>query len=204
MFPAPPCGGRGYRVIQPDHPARTLSFTKVLDFMTENNLPEPWLRGTLIEVPAVLRAVLHALELAEEDVGRWCGGLSDDELNLRPAGMASVAFHVRHMARSLDRLLTYAEGNRLNPEQLNALKIELDPSVSRQELFAEFALAMKQSAVRIRAFRGADLEQVRGVGNKQLSTSLGGILVHVADHTQRHAGQAIITAKIVLACRKQT
>jgi hypothetical protein len=152
----------------------------------------------------VLRAVLHALELAEEDVGRWCGGLSDDELNLRPAGMASVAFHVRHMARSLDRLLTYAEGNRLNPEQLNALKIELDPSVSRQELFAEFALAMKQSAVRIRAFRGADLEQVRGVGNKQLSTSLGGILVHVADHTQRHAGQAIITAKIVLACRKQT
>ena len=33
---------------------------------------EPWLRGTLTEVDAVRRQVLHALELAAEDVERWC------------------------------------------------------------------------------------------------------------------------------------
>ncbi len=78
--------------------------------MAGNNLPEPWLRGTLPEVPAVQRAVLHALELAEEDLKRWCGGLTDEQMEARPAGLSPVAFHLRHIARSLDRLLTYAEG----------------------------------------------------------------------------------------------
>ena len=71
---------------------------------------EPWLRGTLTEVDAVRRHVLHALELAGEDVERWCAGLSDAEMDARPFGVAAVAFHLRHIARSLDRLLTYAEG----------------------------------------------------------------------------------------------
>src|SRR5580700_4540515 len=88
--------------------------------MEANELPEPWLRGTLAEVPAVLRAVLHALELAEEDLKRWCGTLSDEQLNARPAGIAPVAFHLRHIARSIDRLLTYAEGSQLDDTQIAA------------------------------------------------------------------------------------
>src|SRR5580704_3825980 len=172
--------------------------------LSESRLPEPWLRRTLSEVPPVPRAVLHALEMAREDVERWCGGLSDEELNARPAGIAPVAFHVRHIARSLDRLWTYAEGNPLTTEQLAALKTELDADATSSELFAELALAMEKSAARIRAFNVADLERARGIGKKQLPTSLGGLLVHVADHTQRHVGQAITTAKIVLAGRKQT
>jgi DinB superfamily len=177
--------------------------------MTENKLPdpklpEPWLRATLTDVPAVPRAVLHALEMAKEDVERWCDGLTDEELNARPAGIAPVAFHVRHIARSLDRLLTYAEGNALTAEQLAALKTELDPEATKKELFAELASSLEKSATRIQAFNVAELEQARGIGKKQLPTSVGGLLVHVADHTQRHVGQAITTAKIVLARRKQT
>ncbi len=176
--------------------------------MTENKLPEPrlqepWLRGTLTEVPAVPRAVLHALEMAKEDIERWCGDLSNEELNVRPAGIAPVAFHVRHIARSLDRLLTYAEGNPLTAEQLAGLKTELDTGATKNELFAELTSALEKSTARIRAFNVADLGQVRGIGKKQLPTSLGGLLVHVADHTQRHVGQAITTAKVVLATRKQ-
>jgi DinB superfamily len=176
--------------------------------MTENKLPEarlqePWLRATLTEVPAVPRAVLHALEMAKEDIERWCGGLTDEELNARPSGIAPVSFHVRHIARSLDRLLTYAEGNPLTTEQLAALKTELDPGATKTELFAELRLALEKSATRIRAFNVADLGQARGIGKKQLPTTLGGLLVHVADHTQRHVGQAITTAKIVIAGRKQ-
>ncbi len=158
--------------------------------------PEPWLRGTLSEIPSVPRAVLHALELAHEDLHRWCFNLTDAELNARSANLAPVAFHLRHIARSLDRLLTYAEGNQLSQTQLAALRTEADPGSTHAELFSELDSALASSAVRVRAFSAAHLEQPRAVGKKQLPTSVGGLLVHVADHTQRHVGQAITTAKI--------
>src|SRR5271156_3341427 len=167
--------------------------------MEANKLPEPWLRGTLAEVPEVPRAVLHALELAKEDLERWCGKLSDAELNSRPAGIAPVTFHLRHIARSIDRLLTYAEGNQLNDEQMAAMKGELDTGAKREELFAELDAALRGGETRIRAFDVARLNEARAVGKKELPSTLGGLLVHVADHTQRHVGQAVTTAKIVLA-----
>jgi uncharacterized damage-inducible protein DinB len=163
--------------------------------------PEPWLRGTLIEVPAVPRATLHALELAQEDLQKWCGGLSTEELNARPVGLPPVAFHLRHVARSLDRLLTYAEGHRLNEEQLAKLKSEMAPGVSHDALFAELTAAIQASIERIRALAASDLGQDRTVGTRGLPTTLGGLLVHVADHTQRHVGQAITTAKLIAAQR---
>jgi len=167
--------------------------------MSEKALSEPWLRGTLSDVPAVPRAVLHALELAGEDVERWCGKLSDEQLNRRPADLPSVAFHIRHLARSLDRLLTYAEGASLNDNQMKALKSEMDPGATRQELFAEFSTALAASAKRIRFLGHSDLEAPRTVGRNKLPSTLGGLLVHIADHTQRHVGQVITTAKIVQA-----
>jgi len=165
--------------------------------MSEGKLPEPWLRGTLTEIPCVQRAVLHALELAKEDIERWCGNLSDDQLNARPAGIAPLAFHIRHIARSIDRLLTYAEGGQLTAAQIAALKTELDPGATKNELFSEFTTALAQGAARIRACDTARLDEPRKVGKKELPTSVGGLLVHVADHTQRHVGQAVTTAKIV-------
>ena len=170
--------------------------------MQKSELAEPWLRGTLAEVPAAQRAVLHALELAKEDLERWCDGLSDEELHARPGGIAPVAFHLRHIARSMDRLLTYAEGNQLSPEQLSTMKGEMDPAGSRNELLAELVVAIAKSGKRIRSFSREQLEEARSVGKKQLPTSVGGLLVHVADHTQRHVGQAITTAKIVVAQRR--
>ena len=158
---------------------------------------EPWLRGTDHDVPAVGRAVLHALQLAGEDLRKWCASLSDAALNARPAGTAPVAFHIRHIARSLDRLLTYAEGRNLNESQLAALRRELDPGAKRDELFAELAAALTDGATRVRALATTNLEEPRTVGKKMLPTTVGGLLVHIADHTQRHVGQAITTAKIV-------
>ena len=169
--------------------------------MPEQQKREPWLRGTLTEVAVVPRAVLHALELAREDIARWCGGLSDRELNARPAGIAPVAFHIRHIGRSIDRLLTYAEGNQLAPEQLDAMKCELDAGAEHKTLFAEFADAMGRASARVRAIDATDLDKPRKVGRKELPTTVGGLLVHVADHTQRHVGQAITTAKIVMVAR---
>jgi uncharacterized damage-inducible protein DinB len=167
--------------------------------VSAQEIPEPWLRDTLADVPVVLRAVLHALELATEDIARCCGDLTDAQLHARPAGVAPVAFHLRHIARSIDRLLTYAENRELTNVQVAALKTELDLGGTRSELFEEFREAMAKSTKRIRAFIPTRLEEVRDVGKRKLPTTVGGLLIHVADHTQRHAGQAVTTAKIVAA-----
>jgi uncharacterized damage-inducible protein DinB len=170
--------------------------------MSDTKLPEPWLRGTLTDVAAVPRAVLHALELAREDLTRWCGTLSDAQLNARPEGIAPVAFHIRHIARSVDRLLSYAEGKRLDDSQIAALKTEVHAGATRAELFAELDEALARGAERLRQFDAKRLEEPRPVGTKLLPTTVGGLLVHVADHTHRHVGQAITTAKIVAAKRE--
>jgi uncharacterized damage-inducible protein DinB len=159
--------------------------------------PEPWLRGTKTEMPAVPRAVLHALELAHEDLEKWCAPLTGQQVNARPAGLPPVAFHLRHIARSIDRLLTYAEDRALTQDQLAKLRTEMQPDAIPEALFAELRSALEASAARIRALATANLEQARTVGKQALPTTLGGLLVHVADHTQRHVGQAITTAKLV-------
>jgi uncharacterized damage-inducible protein DinB len=165
--------------------------------MDKPKLPEPWLRGTLSDVPPVQRAVLHALELAKEDLERWCGDLSDEELNARPGGIAPVAFHLRHIVGSTDRLLSYAEGNSLNSEQIASMKAELEGDVDRSALSNALARHWETAANRVGAFSPDQLCEARAVGRQQMPTTVAGLLVHVADHTMRHVGQAITTAKIV-------
>ena len=161
--------------------------------------PEPWLRGTLRDVAAVPRSVLHALELAQEDLDKWCRPLTSEQLTASPCGLSPVAFHLRHIARSMDRLLTYAEGGRLQEAQVVALRSELAPGSLHDTLFAELDAAFARSGERVRGLASGDLEAARVVGEKLLPTTLGGLLVHLAEHTQRHVGQAITTAKLVAA-----
>jgi uncharacterized damage-inducible protein DinB len=165
--------------------------------MTETKQPEPWLRGTLTETPAVLRAVLHAFQTAEEDLIRYCGALTDDDIHQRPAGAASIAFHLRHIPGSIDRLLTYAEGGELSEEQLRAMQSEGDAEAPLQECLEKLSAGFKTAAERVRRIDPIDFDQPRYVGRKRMPTTVGGLLVHVADHTQRHVGQAITTARIV-------
>jgi uncharacterized damage-inducible protein DinB len=165
---------------------------------------EPWLRGTHSDVPAAGRAVLHALELALDDLTKWTTGRTDGEVHAQPLGLPSVAFLLRHIAGSVDRILTYAEGGQLFDAQLAALKSEKDGE-GKQETLAELLAVVERSfgnaAHRIRALAAADLNTPRAVGRKQLATSLGGALIHVADHTQRHVGQVVTTAKVIKALR---
>jgi uncharacterized damage-inducible protein DinB len=155
----------------------------------------------LTDVDAVTRGVLHALELAREDVERWCAGLTDAEMEARPFGLPSVGFQMRHMARSLDRLLTYAEGRQLSEEQMSAMKSEMEAGTSRAALVAEFESGMRLAEERVRAFSPENYGEARGVGRKMLPTSVGGLLVHCADHTQRHTGQLVTTVKVVMQAR---
>jgi uncharacterized damage-inducible protein DinB len=162
---------------------------------------EPWLRGTYHEVPAVGRAVLHAFDLALDDLTKWTEGLTDAEVHTKPLGLSSVAFHLRHIARSTDRLLTYAEGGQLTAEQLATLKAEQIGDESLAELLGEVEASFSNAEGRVRTLATADFSIFRGVGRKQLPTCIGGALIHVADHTQRHVGQVVTTAKVLKAVR---
>jgi uncharacterized damage-inducible protein DinB len=162
---------------------------------------EPWLRGTYADVPAVGRAVLHAFDLALDDLTKWTEGLTDPEVREHPLGLPSVAFHLRHIARSTDRLLSYAEGNQISVEQLTALKAEQSGDEPLAVLLAEVEASFSNGADRVRVLATADFDTFRGVGRKQLPTSIGGALIHVADHTQRHVGQVVTTAKVLKALR---
>jgi hypothetical protein len=162
---------------------------------------EPWLRGTLAEEDAVLRGVLHALELTREDVARWCSEFTVEQLEARPFGLPSVAFQMRHIARSLDRLLTYAEDRRLSDAQLDALENEMESSGSREKIVAEFEEGINSAVRRMKAIPPGTYEKARWVGRGELPSSVGGLLVHCADHAQRHVGQLVTTAKVVVQLR---
>lgn len=165
---------------------------------------EPWLRGTLSEIPAEQRAILHALELAREDIARWCGPLSEEEMHARPYGLAPVSFHLRHIAGSLDRLLTYAEGNVLSELQMRQLAAEMhaEGTKTKDEILVEFERGLHSAERRTRTIDLASWPEPRAVGRKKLPTTVAGLLIHCAEHTQRHVGQAITTAKVLVGLRE--
>jgi uncharacterized damage-inducible protein DinB len=162
---------------------------------------EPWLRGTLADLDPIRRGVVHALWMASEDAARWCAGLSDAEMEERPFGLPSIGFQMRHMVRSLDRLLTYAEGRSLSDEQLAALSSEMTGEESAQGSRAAFEGGMLLAELRVMKLLPESYSEIRSVGRKMLPTTVGGLLVHCAEHTQRHAGQMVTTVKVLLGMR---
>ena len=163
--------------------------------------PEPWLRGTHTELDAIQRQIIHALELTSEDAMNWCNQLTDAEIDARPHGLEPVSFHLRHIARSLDRLLSYAEGTQLDQTQLAALRSEMNGNATTEGVMREFNAALESAKRRVLAFRPEQYNEPRAVGRAHLPSTVGGLLVHCAEHTQRHTGQAITTSKLLLALR---
>jgi uncharacterized damage-inducible protein DinB len=159
---------------------------------------EPWLRGTHVEIEPVVRSLIHSLEMAREDAAKWCGDLDDFEIHARPFQLPSIAFQLRHITRSLDRFLTYAQGRALSDGQMAALASEMDPQGSREDVFEEFTQGLDRTGQRLRAGAERPFDAPVKIGRKALPTTWGGLLVHAAEHTQRHVGQAITTAKIVV------
>ncbi len=158
------------------------------------NLPEPWLRGPVPGVHPLVAPALYAFQQAREDLARYTGDLTDEQMQARPHGFGSVSFHVRHIAGSIDRLMTYLQGRALTEGQLAALLTEHDP-LPRGELLAELNHALDAAEAVVRAIDPATLAEVRTVGRLAMPTTVIGLLTHIAEHTQRHLGQAISAAK---------
>jgi uncharacterized damage-inducible protein DinB len=157
---------------------------------------EPWLRGPLPGVHPLLSPTLCSYAQAREDLAHWTAELSDAQIWSRPHGLAPVGFHIRHIAGSVERLTTYLKGEQLTAEQLDTLQHEMQAGPGREELLRALEDSLRGSEKVILALNAASLEHPRAVGRKRLPTTVAGLLVHLAEHTQRHVGEAIITAKL--------
>jgi hypothetical protein len=146
---------------------------------------EPWLRGPIPGVDPLIAPVLYTFTQAREDLEQFTEGLTTEQIWSR-----GVGFHIRHIARSTDRLIAYLQDCRT---------VELgegEPGASREELLAELDGVFTRAEVVVRAIDPATLRDAREVGRKRLPTTVIGLLTHIAEHTQRHVGQAITAAKI--------
>jgi hypothetical protein len=159
-------------------------------------LPEPWLRGPIPGVHPLVAPVLYAFQQAREDLAKYTEGLTTEQLWFSPHGFGSAGFHIVHIAGSTERLMSYLQKRDLTPEQMAALRDEPRPlGIGRDELLAILDRAFRDAEVVVRAIDAGTLREQRGVGRKQLPTTVIGLLTHIAEHTQRHVGQAISACK---------
>jgi hypothetical protein len=160
---------------------------------------EWWQRGPVDGVPAVLQPVAHILLQVAESVPELVAGLTVEQWNARPAGVASPAFHVRHMTGVIDRLFTYARGEALVEAQFEALRMEgaeLD-AAGIPAIQAALAARVESAVAELRTIEPATLGDYRSVGRAQLPSTVIGCFVHGAEHAMRHVGQLSVTARIV-------
>jgi uncharacterized damage-inducible protein DinB len=151
-------------------------------------------------VPSVLQPVGHALLQAREEVEAIMQDFPEQKLWDRPAGVASVGFHLQHFSGVLSRLFTYARGESLDGAQREALAAEQEPSranVTIQDLVQAFRREVDRAIEALRAIDERTLTEPRAVGRNKLPSTKLGLIVHAAEHTQRHVGQLLVTARIL-------
>jgi len=163
---------------------------------------EPWLRGPLPHVHPLIAPALHSFIQVREDLARWTEGLTDEEIWSRPEGLAPVGFHLRHIAGSVERLTAYMCGRDLTSEQLEAIPHEMDSTwngslLTRLQLLEQVNAALQNSERAMREIDAVTFEHARSVGRKKLPTTVIGLVLHIAEHAQRHVGELIVTSKLV-------
>src|SRR5688500_3846701 len=160
---------------------------------------EWWQRGPVDGVPALPQPVAHILLQVRESVGEIVEPLTEQEWNARPAGVASAAFHVRHIAGVIDRLFTYARGDALSSEQFAAIQSEGQELLTADvgTVLGDLSRRVDTAVAELRMIDLTTLSHFRGVGRAQLRSTVIGCLVHGAEHAMRHVGQLSVTARIV-------
>ncbi|MFL6464269.1 MAG: DinB family protein [Bryobacteraceae bacterium] len=161
-----------------------------------NGQPEPWLRGPIAQVHPLVMPVFFSFAQVREDLAKHTTDLPREQVWQR-VGKASLGFHLKHLAGSVDRLTTYLTGGQLSEEQLRFLRKEAEGTEEIQELLQMVHEALAASEEKLRAVDPHSLYEKRVVGRKELPTSVIGLLVHIAEHTQRHLGQAITLSQVL-------
>lgn len=165
----------------------------------QTSQPEYWLRGPVAGIPALLQPVAHALLQAREEITAAVKDLPATVLWTQPGGLASAAFHLQHLTGVIDRLFTYAQGHELSDEQLQYLAAEgkEDESITIDRLTAQLSKRIDTALEQLATTPASSLTETRGVGRKQVPSTVGGLLFHAAEHTMRHTGQLLVTIRWV-------
>ena len=160
---------------------------------------EWWQRGPIDGVSAVLQPVAHILLQVRESVDELIENLTEVEWNARPAGVASAAFHVRHITAVIDRLFTYARGEPLSEAQFAALRAEGThlPDADVRSVLDALHSRVETAVDELRAIDVNTIGDFRAVGRARLPSTVIGCLVHGAEHSMRHVGQLSVTTRIV-------
>jgi hypothetical protein len=155
------------------------------------------MRGPIAGVHPLCSPLLYSFQHAREDLARHTEGLSTGQIWTRPYGLTPAGFHILHIAGSTERLMVYLQGGQLSSAQLDALAAESSAAgIDRTELLSKVDRAFDQAGEVVRALDPETLTAPRGVGRLRLPTTVIGLLTHIAEHTQRHVGQAISAAKL--------
>jgi uncharacterized damage-inducible protein DinB len=144
--------------------------------------------------------VLFSFQQVREDLERHTNGISDAQVWIPTPG-GSLGFHLKHMAGSVDRISTYLVGGTLTEAQLQELSTESDGKDRLSELLDRIDVSLKRAEQRVRQVDPEQLFEFRGVGRKGLPSTVIGLLLHLAEHTQRHLGQAITLAQVIRGSR---
>lgn len=161
--------------------------------------PEVWLRGAVAGIPPLLQPVAHSLLQCREELEAQLAELTPAQLWATPSGAASIGFHARHAAGSVDRLFTYARGEALSDAQWTVLASETtpDPTLDAATLLAAFDALVGRALEQLKTTDERSLTEARRVGRAGLPSTTVGLLFHAAEHAQRHLGQIATLRKIV-------
>ncbi len=166
--------------------------------MIDSGKREVWLRGPVTGIPPLLQPVAHALLQAREELNDLMTDFPDRLLWEKPAGVASPGFHLKHLAGVLNRLFTYAKGQALAEEQLAFLREEESATeIPAGELVYLFNRQVDLALSQLQNTDAETLLETRTVGRARLPSNVLGLLIHAAEHTQRHVGQLIVTVRVV-------
>jgi DinB superfamily len=165
-----------------------------------NTKREVWLRGPIPGIPPLLQPVAHTLLQAREEVNALMIDFPEIFLWVKPAGMASPAFHLQHLTGILDRLFTYARAEALTETQLTYLASEgrePDKECSVANLVEKFNQQVDNAIIQLSQTNEETLTDVRGVGRAHIPSTVVGLLTHAAEHTMRHTGQLLVTVRLL-------
>ena len=169
--------------------------------MSEDNTKrEVWLRGPLRGIPPLLQPIAHTLLQAREEVSALMAEFPEIFLWVKPGGMASPAFHLRHLTGILDRLFTYARAESLTAEQLAYLANEgkePEQECSVSSLVEKFNSQVDEAITQLGNTDESTLTEARGVGRLQIPSTKIGLLTHAAEHCMRHVGQLLVTVRLL-------
>jgi hypothetical protein len=161
--------------------------------------PEPWLRGPIEGLHPVISHLLRASQQIREDIELALRPLTVSQLWVTPEDLNPAGFHATHLAGSIDRLCTYLEGRALSPDQIRAIPLERVGTATAAMLLENISAQLDRYERLVRNLDPAEFASPRYVGRARYATTAISLAIHIAEHGQRHVGQAISASQLARA-----